>query len=508
MLVLKGSCSESPLDWLFYIEKDEEKSIFYEGYKNSKMILKNGSWHIVDNSTKRSDLIVEMGAGQDGSKIPLGRHDWKILDTACKQDKLDWSSLTISVCVLDQHFSCDSGECVSIFQRCDHNEDCDDGSDEKDCNVLRMLPSYEKSAPPELKRELIKSNPIFTQINILNVDFVDTISMSVGLTIEIHFMWRDHRIVFENILDGQEKFDMPKVVAKRGEEMIWLPMQEIIHDNVVIGKVIEDKVFYVKVVGRSTPYKMALEESVEALLYDGSQNDLTMTQRFKLEYRCDFFLKNYPFDEQMCKFVLLMNLKGNNSIKFMENNPPVIYNGPNILTEFEMKDFFVNTTLTEFRTTFIYNMRLERLYMQAVSTTFFQSFLLWFIAYFTLFINITDFGNRFMGALTSLLVLAALLSSINASLPQTAYFKHIDIWFFFFVINIALIVFLHITIDIFLTRESGVYGPNVILSMKENSSGKHMRINASSIVNTAAKIIIPVILFCFMVAYFCITVSE
>ena len=215
MLVLKGSCSESPLDWLFYIEKDEEKSIFYEGYKNSKMILKNGSWHIIDASTKRSDLIVEMGAGQDVSKIPLGRHDWKILDTACKQDKLDWSSLTISVCVLDQHFSCDSGECVSIFQRCDHNEDCDDGSDEKDCNVLRMLPSYEKSAPPELKRDLMKSNPIFTQINILNVDFVDTISMSVGLTIEIHFMWRDHRIVFENILDGQEKFDMPKVVAKR-----------------------------------------------------------------------------------------------------------------------------------------------------------------------------------------------------------------------------------------------------------------------------------------------------
>ena len=50
-----------------------------------------------------------------------------------------------------------------------------------------------------------------------------------------------------------------------------------------------------------------------------------------------------------------MNLKGNNSIKFMEKNPPVIYNGPKILTEFEMKDFFVNTTLTEFKTTYVYN---------------------------------------------------------------------------------------------------------------------------------------------------------
>ena len=443
---MKGTCDESPLDWVYYIEKDEKQDIFYEGYRKTKLVQKNNTWEFIHKDTGLPDLQVKMG----GQEEVLGRHHWKSINTACKQDKITDISLTLTTCIIGEEFSCDSGRCISIYQRCDNNEDCLDGSDEKDCNMLRVPASYEISAPPYLQKELNNANPIFTQINILNIDFIDTVAMSVGLTVEIHFTWRDQRLIFENILDGQEKFNFFKVIAKREIAMIWLPMPKVIHDNAVLGKEVADKVFYVKIVGRANPEDVNLEESIESLLYEGAANDLTMHQRFKLEYRCEFFVVNYPFDEQLCSFILMMNLKGNNSLQFLEDNPPIIYNGPRILTEFELTDFFVNTSLTEFKTRFVYNINLKRLYMQALSTIFFQSFLLWLIAYFTLFISIEDFADRFMGALTSLLVLAALLSSINASLPQTAYFKHIDIWFLFFVINISLIVFFHIFVDIFL----------------------------------------------------------
>ena len=181
---------------------------------HSKIILVNGSWHIIDATTSRSDLIVEMEAGQDGSKTPLGRHNWKTLNTACNQDRLEYGSLTLSKCVVGEDFSCDSGECVGIFQRCDNNEDCSDGSDEKNCKTIRIPPSYAKSSPPELRNELMESNPIFTQIDILNVDFIDTISMSVGLTMDIYLTWRDPKLTFENILTGKERFDMFKMISK------------------------------------------------------------------------------------------------------------------------------------------------------------------------------------------------------------------------------------------------------------------------------------------------------
>ena len=153
-------------------------------------------------------------------------------------------------------------------------------------------------------------------------------------------------------------------------------------------------------------------------------------------------------------------------------------------------------------------MQLERLYMQAVSTTFFQSFLLWFIAYFTLYINISDFANRFMGALTSLLVLAALLSSINSSLPQTAYFRHIDIWFFCFVINIVIIIFVHIFVDIFLNRENEhPVAPTGLTSMVKILDTKEKK-KMSAVINLVAKIIIPVIIFLFLIVYFDVTIDH
>ncbi len=52
-----------------------------------------------------------------------------------------------------------------------------------------------------------------------------------------------------------------------------------------------------------------------------------------------------------------------------------------------------------------------------------------------------------MGALTSLLVLASLLASIEENLPKTSYFKKIDIWFMSYIIFIFVIICFHICVD-------------------------------------------------------------
>ena len=79
---MKGTCNASPLDWLYYIEKDDKDNIFYDGYKKTKIVQKNGTWEFI----RRSYGLPELSVG--GVEDLLGRNTWKIINTACKQDKV------------------------------------------------------------------------------------------------------------------------------------------------------------------------------------------------------------------------------------------------------------------------------------------------------------------------------------------------------------------------------------------------------------------------------------
>ena len=100
------------------------------------------------------------------------------------------------------------------------------------------------------------------------------------------------------------------------------------------------------------------------------------------------------------------------------------YKGPEVLVEFivsntNMTTAREHTTRSEIRIV----INLARQYTYHLSQSFFQSWLLGFLAYLTFWININDFTDRFMGSLTALLVLASLMSTLTESLPKTSYYK-------------------------------------------------------------------------------------
>ena len=85
--------------------------------------------------------------------------------------------------------------------------------------------------------------------------------------------------------------------------------------------------------------------------------------------------------------------------------------------------------------------------MNQIINTIFPTWLLFLLAYSTVFINLENFNNRFMGSVTSLLVLTSLLGSINSGLPKTSYFKYIDLWFLWHITIIFLIIMHHVMVD-------------------------------------------------------------
>ena len=109
--------------------------------------------------------------------------------------------------------------------------------------------------------------------------------------------------------------------------------------------------------------------------------------------------------------------------------------------------FSYHTWLQDTNSYFIFCLKFKRLYIDHLMTTFFQTFILWLLAYLTLFIPIENLNERFMGAVTALLVLASLLGSMENDLPKSSQMKLIDYWFLWYIINIFFIIIFHVILE-------------------------------------------------------------
>ena len=140
--------------------------------------------------------------------------------------------------------------------------------------------------------------------------------------------------------------------------------------------------------------------------------------------------------------------------------------------------------------------------MSQMLNSFLPTGLLWFVAYFALFIDVENFPDRFIGAVTALLVLVALLSSVNGDLPKTSYFKFIDCWFLWYISAILCIILFHI----FLNRvPNGKCQFFNTAAFKENKQKN--KVNSRERINSLGIIIFAVTTILFDVIYFCFTLK-
>ena len=146
-------------------------------------------------------------------------------------------------------------------------------------------------------------NPLDISVTIERVDFISTISMTVGLTIEVSVHWNDLRLTYFNIVDAEDNHEF-KNVNSDVYEKLWLPIPKIIHENAVIGNIKRDVNINILINPKSKQKIDYPTSPMEEMIFSGADSDLIMIQRLKLEYICDFDLRKFPFDEQSCEFIM------------------------------------------------------------------------------------------------------------------------------------------------------------------------------------------------------------
>ena len=204
----------------------------------------------------------------------------------------------------------------------------------------------------------------------------------------------------------------------------------------------------------------------------------------------------YPFDEQECIGRIGLPYKNNYTVALRTSDTPISLIGPTLLSTFEIQNLSAVTNITSKGSDFVFTIKLRRIWTSIFITTFLQTFVLWFLVYLTLFIDVKDFNNRFMGAITGFLVFASLLSSIIASLPKSSSMKLADIWLLFYMINIILVIIIHIFIEYQQRR-----GMDTKVSSEKFQYPKDKPISSGLRTNNIAKLMLPIIITIFLIAY-------
>ena len=138
-LNLQGFCKNSSIDRFFVLESNQELL----GFMQNKMVWaeETSRWEIVNVFTSQTEAF--LNASRD---FPLGTHPWHLADgSKCSDPGQEWRSLNLHIKVEQPgQFCCNNGNCYSSDWKCDGDKDCDDESDEVDCDLIIVPATYNK----------------------------------------------------------------------------------------------------------------------------------------------------------------------------------------------------------------------------------------------------------------------------------------------------------------------------------------------------------------------------
>ena len=169
---------------------------------------------------------------------------------------------------------------------------------------------------------------------------IKEIEQILQLKFNLRMTWVDARLNFYNI----KLKETMNVISRDELNKIWLP--QIIFDNTEEGQITinDDKASAtINRTGQGTGSDTSISEDID--IYRGSENSITLSRLYNIDFFCDYDMRWYPFDAQTCFMVMKL---GGGSEELLSLTPGLLkYLGPEELTQYYVKKYTIGETTLE-----------------------------------------------------------------------------------------------------------------------------------------------------------------
>ena len=204
--------------------------------------------------------------------------------------------MSLTGCGADE-FTCHDGSCRKMEKRCDGRSNCQDGSDEENCQLIVTFAGYKKFLVPE---PVGNENSLIMNISII-IDEIITIDEKNGyfLTkLALIRNWFNPQLKYKNLKKEASKNPM----TQDDIEFMWVPwtlLNNVKNEDEVKKTELRDMMTIIP----NKEFKFIKDDKTNiqnTRLFDGSENAINYEVQRTVNFVCNFNMKWYPFDTQNC----------------------------------------------------------------------------------------------------------------------------------------------------------------------------------------------------------------
>ena len=210
------------------------------------------------------------------------------------------------------------------------------------------------------------------------VQDIQEVAQYLELKIKISLQWMDARVSFYNIKPDENM----NLLSLEEQLALWTPT--IVFSNTKEQlKTINDKNSFasIKREGNGSIIDKEVNEDIE--VYDGSENGITISRVYSIQFFCEYQMAWYPFDQQVCHVKMVMDGVLDNYADLIPGN--LLFSGPKELTQYFIKNTVISKARVQTKVAVVISITLGRRLLGTFLTVFFPTILLNVIGYSTNF---------------------------------------------------------------------------------------------------------------------------